>query len=1026
MLRLRRGFGQSARLARLYQPSSPSPLRHQYARHRTFATESDTNEEQNSESNPNPKPKRPKKVETEAPKKGDPDVAIRNLKKTIRRLRKVIDGKQKETKESDNFDETLDVVRKVYGVEQSDKRTKSKKKDLKAAEETRASTSSPGPMAQAMGAWMSMREILQQKPTRRSEPPLSRFPEEPSYSEELPLPGKSLRRASKSQEKPPRAKANASKANGKPRLPSSKSIDVQELDPASLKFEAVEVDKSLDVPKLAHNLDRVLFNSGVHELQDPRSRVFNFDPSLASIMPANEFDFDAIAEYVTSSEDHKLRDLCRNHGKKYCGSTSSMTALLSQFHYLISGWRKPGFPNLSKSFPIVSDDFTIFTRSPAAAFANFKDGVYAIDADKQFASSNILAMLGKSMEKLLTLPKEEFEKYHRTRSHELSDEEKNAEEGFHYTTIGDFMLRSQLDAHDPRLPGTGMFDLKTRAVLPIRMDVEDYEKGVGYEIRSRTGEWQSYEREYYDMVRSAFLKYSLQVRIGRMDGIFVAFHNTQRIFGFQYISLNEMDEALHGTSNTWLGDSEFKASVHILNDLLNRAAKRFPGQSLRLHVETRPGLTPLTYFFAEPVDDNFIRETQATGQKSVEDIQKKLLGLVQQESQAATSQAGEKMVESEREPASVEESPQDDGGQNAWDEMMAKVDEVVEGDSRGLQTVRDSIHQALEQSGLLLGRSDVSRESYLDALVEALATELPGLKDANEATEELPSDEQDKVEKPSERVGQDVSEATTTPAPEKTEDNDTTRIEDNDPTRLDDNDPTRIDDNDPTRIEDKYDTQTEVSVEESPIPNRDVVFEPSLKDLIMKVAQNVENKEKTLGVFEQVLSELVAEANKEEAEQEAQMAAATEATATETAFEAESADKILTSTEAGDIVSGKKQGLLGMYVTIQNKAGGTVVPRLDLSKYPDHKAPQWDLKYSIAELSDQGAERILSLLKRRRQKAYFSSPELKTQAWHRMFDGGLARTVDESKAWRGAQDSQDANKPVRVAWANDPLAVNKG
>lgn len=42
---------------------------------------------------------------------------------------------------------------------------------------------------------------------------------------------------------------------------------------------------------------------------------------------------------------------------------------------------------------------------------------------------------------------------------------------------------------------------------------------------------------FYDMSRSAFLKYSMQVRIGDMDGIFVAYHNTARIFGFQYISL---------------------------------------------------------------------------------------------------------------------------------------------------------------------------------------------------------------------------------------------------------------------------------------------------------------------------------------------------------------------------------------------------------------------------------------------------------------------------------------------------------
>lgn len=33
------------------------------------------------------------------------------------------------------------------------------------------------------------------------------------------------------------------------------------------------------------------------------------------------------------------------------------------------------------------------------------------------------------------------------------------------------------------------------------------------------------------------LKYSMQVRIGMMDGIFLAYHNTKRLFGFQYIPL---------------------------------------------------------------------------------------------------------------------------------------------------------------------------------------------------------------------------------------------------------------------------------------------------------------------------------------------------------------------------------------------------------------------------------------------------------------------------------------------------------
>jgi hypothetical protein len=137
-------------------------------------------------------------------------------------------------------------------------------------------------------------------------------------------------------------------------------------------------------------------------------------------------------------------------------------------------------------------------------------------------------------------------------------------------------MRSQLDAQDARLPGTGVFDLKTRAVVSIRMDSDEFETGSGYQIRYDQGQWESYEREVYDMTRATLLKYSLQVRMGRMDGIFVAYHNIERIFGFQYFSLADMDNVLHGQTDPSLGDQEFKFSVSLLDDLLQRATEKFP------------------------------------------------------------------------------------------------------------------------------------------------------------------------------------------------------------------------------------------------------------------------------------------------------------------------------------------------------------------------------------------------------------------------------------------------------------------
>ncbi|KAL1889417.1 hypothetical protein Sste5346_008900 [Sporothrix stenoceras] len=508
---------------------------------------------------------------------------------------------------------------------------------------------------------------------------------------------------------------------------------VSSVDSRDLALTPIE-ENQRPVPKLHYGLDRALFNPGVYHLQDPRSRVYNFDPYLASIMPLQEFDFNALKQYVTSSKDPTLISMAAKHKMKYSGSTSSMTSMLSHFHFLLSGWRPINAAHTTRSFTPESMSFTRITRGPAATFLHWKDGTYAIDADKEFDTANILSMLGKSMEKLLTLSKEDFEKYRVTRSHELTEEERNDPESFHYTTFGDFMMRSQLDAYDARLPGTGMFDLKTRAVVSIRMDAQDFQRGLGYEIRQRFGQWESFEREYFDMIRSAFLKYSLQVRMGRMDGIYVAFHNTQRIFGFQYISINEMDMALHGTEDTALGDREFKLSLHLLNAVLDKATERFPGRSLRLHIETRPSeAAPFMYIFATPVTDKEIAEVQDAGKESVEAFERNILGITAQESNdndesnsLAESAADDADADAEAEAEAKErweydEYDFDDSySVDVWETMRQKVEETMENEAQGVESVRDTIEDALEQSGLLRGRSPEETRAYVDALLEAI------------------------------------------------------------------------------------------------------------------------------------------------------------------------------------------------------------------------------------------------------------------------------------------------------------------
>lgn len=387
-----------------------------------------------------------------------------------------------------------------------------------------------------------------------------------------------VRKIAPKEEKPMSLKEALTGAGGvgskKGKRPKPDDIHIEQAAAEDFNFEPIDVQIP-PVPMLAYGLDRVLFNPGVYRLQDPRTGIYNFDPYLEKIMPVDEFDFDALAEYKTSSKDETLLAITRDLGVKYTGSTSSMSGVLQHFHFLLSAHRRLNHSMLSKDFPEPSNKLSRITTGPDAIFLRYKDGVYAIDADKSYDTPNIMSWLGHSMEKLLTSERNEFERYRRSNPEETPPEGDSAR-CFHYSRQGSMLMRSQLDARDPRLPGAGIFDLKTRAVVSIRMNHKDYEQGLGYQLRFGQGQWESFEREFYDMTRATMLKYSLQVRMGRMDGIFLAYHNIERIFGFQYMTLSEMDHVLHGQTDTCLGDQEFRMSLGLKEKLLEKATAKFP------------------------------------------------------------------------------------------------------------------------------------------------------------------------------------------------------------------------------------------------------------------------------------------------------------------------------------------------------------------------------------------------------------------------------------------------------------------
>jgi hypothetical protein len=919
---------------------------------------------------------------------------------------------------------------------QSQKRPATAPKEAKAAQADLLDTVTLAAAGAAAGvAATATTEEVDEKPTKKAAgKPAEKVAE------------KSAAKATKSTQ-PPGALKRLPQAGNQKKKKGLASFIVNTID--ANEIDLTPIDKPQPpVPSLAHGLDRVLFNPGVYHIQDPRSHVFNFDPYLTRIMPVKDFDYNAIKQYVTSSKDTTLIQTAAENNKKYTGSTSSMTSSLAHFHFLLSSWRPINPSMMSKEFEVDSHRFTRIMRAPSATFLHWKDGTYAIDADKEFDTANVLSMLGKSMEKFLTLPKEEFEKYRRTKSDQLTDEERNGPESYHYTTLGDFLMRSQLDAYDPRLPGTGMFDLKTRAVISIRMDARDIKKGIGYEIRNRFGNWESFEREYYDMIRSAFLKYSLQVRMGRMDGIFVAFHNTERVFGFQYIPLEEMDLSLHGQTDVTLGDREFKLSVFLLNKVLNKLTEKYPGRTLRVHFETRgEDSTPFLYVFAKPVTPEQVERVQGATRAKVEEFEREMMGLISEKESAALEEedGGEEGVD-EVDEHDVQEGGGDEVASSAaWEDVMLKVEDELENEERGVTFVREAIEDALQESGLLRTTPPEETQRYVDAFLDALTG-----NDQRAASEDQESlDIIDEDAEPTEVEQSEKSESS---------------VESSESTTETDATPSTAPEETENVQESSEGTSSEGPLDEEPLATEDAPAEqPTLKDMIIKLAneiraipseQRAEDRDiieedapeytQRLRKIEKILSELTEEGQDKESDGtgvvETGSVSVEAGEAVETVEQSEKSDEQVaeggepfttpsspdtpTPTESAtknytDEAIDKDGELCGLILTLRNKVDGKYIDR------PKDLQPNqsWTVEYAMEEIKPDRARMLYRMvLKRRKDLLYPDTavPPPERDRWYYLFKGRLEHYSKRGRRFRRFEDSKQRFRPVHVFGAQEP------
>lgn len=410
---------------------------------------------------------------------------------------------------------------------------------------------------------------------------------------------------------------------------------------SKLAAQRYAVDGQPAVPPLANDLDKVLFNPGVHFLKDPRTNVYNFDYELENIMSIKDFDFTRIPKFVPASKDASLAKLGAELGKKYTGSTSSLTSALTQIHHAISHWRPPQLMSLSKYFPGRTTTFTSSQRAPAVFNLRFNKNskIWSVESDHTHDEEIILSLLGQTMETMLTTDSKTFALYDRTRSDELPRQDVRST--YNYLDCGQFLMRSQLDCYDPRLPGSGYFDLKTRAVCAVRHDI-DYAQihdGLNYQIMKKDGFDESFAREFFELIRSAMFKYSLQARIGSMDGIFVAYHNIKTLFGFEYLPLAEIDKIFHTShlltqnhgKNTLdldtkmsqvgplIADREFKLSTRIFELILDTLLNAHPDHKEAYSIALTCRKAGVLAVLAKPMQDKDI--SIADSGEPVQDLQ---------------------------------------------------------------------------------------------------------------------------------------------------------------------------------------------------------------------------------------------------------------------------------------------------------------------------------------------------------------------------------------------------------------------
>ncbi len=348
------------------------------------------------------------------------------------------------------------------------------------------------------------------------------------------------------------------------------------------------------------------------------------DPSVPqtyeTVVLPEEMNQKFITGFTPSSRDEMLVSLARENACRLVASTSSISSLMVHMHYAFCGMHPANMSRFSPVFEAFPRRFTRTLRRASTVVLRKREGnVWAIDGMPSGGgrSGNVLMELGKSWEQIVTNEEDTIKGMMKTAEVPADFEIPDV---YRYTKFQDFLLRSQLDAAKVVDGAVKVFDIKTRACNPIRMDVHNYKWYKQFKIQRPRGAFKSWEREWYDMVRSTFIKYNFQCRIGQMDGVFIAYHNTQDVLGYQYVSLDEIHDLIYGS--TALADLSFSAGLQATNKMLTALISEYDDDDVLL-VTLRTCDESLTDVHVERLPPNrpwYIRKALEGSELSEEEI----------------------------------------------------------------------------------------------------------------------------------------------------------------------------------------------------------------------------------------------------------------------------------------------------------------------------------------------------------------------------------------------------------------------